>query len=55
MASQGHPPIDAFHMIKHDPTCLEVTPMLHPLHQSYPLTFMCMDILKGRFFLQTID
>jgi hypothetical protein len=33
MASQGHPPINTFHMIKHDLTCLKVASMLHPPHQ----------------------
>jgi hypothetical protein len=33
MASKDHRTLDTFHMIKHDPSCLELPTRLHPFHQ----------------------
>jgi hypothetical protein len=40
MAGEGHPILDMFDMIKHDPNYLEVATRLHSLHQikSIPLS-----------------
>jgi hypothetical protein len=54
MASKGRQALDTFHIIKHDPSCLEVPTRLHLFHQVTSTTISIHKHFEKENFLSRL-